>query len=450
MIRHILAAFTRGVQYTKRHPNIVMILSLLLLLPLLFLYSGQQFLEVSRSNQETLEKNRLGLFHDVFATFLPEAIHDPVALTAFISSITTTNPDITALSVVEQVGQEYRIVAADDIETIGTTVTDPTLLKHAAIRLDESLIFEYGTGAGRRWQAFRAVSLPDGTIAIIALEISRAGVDAVFAVRERQAYWSLALVYLFIIGLAYWHVRMNDYRYLYTEAKKRDADQAIFTSMIVHELRAPLTAIRGYVSLMIEDKAVDDVHRPYLDNVNTAATRLLAVVNDFLEVSQMQSGKLSIAMAEGNLANIISNVLTELSAHAAERSIVLENTVSEAALPLTTDSKRLHQVLVNLVNNAIKYTPPGGKITLSVHDRVSQYEIRIKDTGYGIHIEDQKKLFAPFARVGGEESLAMTGSGLGMWITKQLVELLGGTIGIESIKDVGTNVVILLPKSTRA
>jgi signal transduction histidine kinase len=113
-----------------------------------------------------------------------------------------------------------------------------------------------------------------------------------------------------------------------------------------------------------------------------------------------------------------------------------------------TDGKRLHQALTNLVSNAIKYTNKG-TISLSLDDKYAYVEIRVKDTGMGISSDDQKKIFAPFFRVENEDVSKITGTGLGMWITKELIELMGATIGVESIKGVGTHVVITLPKEIR-
>lgn len=109
------------------------------------------------------------------------------------------------------------------------------------------------------------------------------------------------------------------------------------------------------------------------------------------------------------------------------------------------DGKRLHQAFTNLVSNSIKYTKEG-KIEITLEDKNKVYEIRIKDTGMGIAAKDQKNLFAPFYRVENDDVSQITGTGLGMWITRQLLELMGAKIEVESIKGVGTHIVVTINK----
>jgi signal transduction histidine kinase len=138
----------------------------------------------------------------------------------------------------------------------------------------------------------------------------------------------------------------------------------------------------------------------------------------------------------------ISGVIESLSAMATEKRLSLTFESPPTAVMVTSDSKRLTQIMHNLVNNAVKYTAQGS-VTVTLQDAPRQYTIIIKDTGMGITADDQKKLFTAFSRVGGVEDTTITGTGLGMWITRQLVELLEGSVSVESIKAVGTHVVIV-------
>jgi protein-histidine pros-kinase len=178
-----------------------------------------------------------------------------------------------------------------------------------------------------------------------------------------------------------------------------------------------------------------------VDNIQIGAARLLALVNDFLEVARIQSGKLSLELRSQNINPTLAGVVETLTQEAVRKGLTLSFTPSTNPLLHTTDSKRLHQVIQNLVSNSIKYTEKGS-VEIVCEQNALATIIRIKDTGMGISAEDQQKLFAPFSRVGGVEKTGISGTGLGMWITKQLVEALGGVITVESIKDVGTHVVI--------
>jgi signal transduction histidine kinase len=261
------------------------------------------------------------------------------------------------------------------------------------------------------------------------------------AARIQQAYIALTAIFAFLIALAYWFGRQIDWRKRHDILAEKMKERDLFTNMIAHEFRTPLTAIRGYSSFLAESQTISEKEKTFVDAVQQSTERLLALINDFLEVARIQSGKMALEKLSIDIQPTIIAVIDALQPIAQEKNLSL--TFHKLAVPvmLTTDSKRLYQILQNLISNALKYTNEGSvEIALDISPRI--VSIRIKDTGMGISAEDTQKLFAPFARVGGVESTKITGTGLGMWITKQMVEALNGTIVVESIKGVGTHVVV--------
>jgi signal transduction histidine kinase len=248
-----------------------------------------------------------------------------------------------------------------------------------------------------------------------------------------------------VLALVIRHVRLIDYAYLYSEIKKVDEVKDLFTNMIAHELRAPLTAMRGYASMIEERTDVPEDVKKYAGIIQNSSERLVDVVSDLLDVARIRSGKLSIEHSSVHIQDVIKAVVHELNASAIEKKIKLQLELPEEDIILNTDGNRLHQAIANLVSNSLKYTK-AGDIRIRLEARTDRVEIRIKDTGMGISAENQKNLFAPFFRVEGKEMEATIGTGLGMWITKQLVELLKGSIAVESIRGVGTHIVVTLPK----
>jgi signal transduction histidine kinase len=445
MISAVLNILTRGVRYLKSHPQLAFVLVLIFVLPYLFLYSGQHFLDAGRANQERLQKDRVGLMHDTFASVMRASDFNPDIMQAELEAITAQNPDITNFAVLTLTDGEPRFVAAVDTALIGTTTAYSDFLRHSAASSYDSLIYPLQTSEGRVWTTYRSIERTPGQFYFIYTEHSLQAIDAVFKANERVAYVTLIYVYMFLMGLAYWHIRLTDYRYLYQEATRTIASKDQFMNMMVHELRAPLTAMRGYASLIYESSAVPEDARRHATSIGDATERLTAMVNDLLEVARLQSGKLSISNSSVVVPAVITAVVAELTVSAKEKGIALCTEFPTTPITITSDEKRLYQALTNLVSNAIKYTPRGS-ITLTLTERYRAVEIRIKDTGTGISHEDQQKLFAPFFRVASDHVEKITGSGLGMWITKQLIELMGGTIAVESIKGVGTHLVIELPK----
>jgi signal transduction histidine kinase len=257
----------------------------------------------------------------------------------------------------------------------------------------------------------------------------------------------LTFIFIFLILLAYWISRQINYelvsKRLQTDIKERD----VFMQSMVHELRAPLTAMRGYASLITESTQVPPVEKQYADRILTSTTRLVNLVNDFLEVAKIQASGLTFKKTSVNIVPVINRSIVDLEGFAKEKQLDLSSNISKNELFIFTDEKRLEQILTNLLSNALKYTKTG-RVSISVTEEVKVVKITVADTGVGMDVDGQKKLFAPFVRVGSAEQNAnITGTGLGMWITKKLVEQLSGTIGIESISGVGTHVIVTLPKN---
>lgn len=447
MITYLIQAITKAVLYVKNHPQILFALMLLIVIPLLFLYTGQQFLDVGKSNQDRLQKDRIGLMEDTLSSLLFATNFDMGLAQSEMDRIAHLNPDIKDYKILKKDGSTIVPLVARNHEALGVPEKNVEVYRSASVNVDESIIFESVNDDGRIWDAYRAIEGKDGVAYFVYIEVSLAAEDSLFKSREQSAYVSLIFVYFFLIALAYWHIRLTDYRYLYIKTQKESEVKDLFTNMIAHELRAPLTAIRGY-AMLLEDKMADPEQKKYASRVKDSSERLITIVTDLLDVARIQSGKLKVDMAETDVSSIVEAVVEELMVSAKEKNISLLHEGTSTNNAVISDAKRLQQALTNLVSNAIKYTEKG-TITLSVEDKHAFVEIRVKDTGMGITAEDQKKLFAPFFRVQSADVNKITGTGLGMWITKELIGLIGAEIGVESIKGIGTHIVVTIPKAIR-
>lgn len=447
MISALLSLVIKGVAYIKEHPQLLFVLILLIVMPLLFLYTGQQFLDVSKSNQDRLQKDKIGIMHDTLASLLEATSFDPIVIQSQLAKIAKLNPDIVDYTVAKKENGKISPFVAMNEKALGVAPADTDLYVNASLRTDESIIFEFIENKTRTWSAYRYVESDAGDSYFIYTKLSLYAIDTLFAQKERQAYMSLLFVYVFIIALAYWHIKLTDYRFLYVQAKQAIEVKDLFTNMIAHELRAPLTAIRGYASIL-EHNSQNAASKEQASRIEQSSERLLLIINDLLDVARIQSGKLTVTKEPVFVVSVIDAVLEELTVTAEEKQIVLKREALEHNPVAVSDTARLHQAMTNLVSNAIKYTKDG-TITITVEEMRAHIEIRVKDTGMGISSEDQKKLFAPFFRVTHTDMSSITGTGLGMWITKQLIELMEGSIGVESIKNVGTQIVITLPKELK-
>jgi len=444
MIDTSIIAFQNGFAYIRKHPQLLLTIGLIVLIPLAFMFSGQQFLNAARLNQETLERERIGMLHDVVSLLSTNFAFDSSRIETEFKVLGEQNQDLVALRLIKDDGDGLRIIAALESET-EDAVSETALYQTANIQPGTSIITPLARGGSRYWQGVRRIESDLGEYYLFT-ETSLAHIDAIFAERIREAYYWLFGILSIVILLVVRHVRLIDYAYLYRETKRANEMKDLFTNMIAHELRAPLTAMRGYASMIVEKTDASSEIQLSATRIEQSASRLSLIVTDLLDVARIQSGKLSMRSERVNITNVIISVVDALHIVANEKHITIKTETNASPTYIQADEKRLYQAFTNLVSNAIKYTK-AGSITVSLEERSDRIEVRVKDTGVGMSAEHQKQLFAPFFRIENTETEGTVGTGLGMWITKQLVELMKGSIAVESIKGVGTHVVVTLPKS---
>jgi two-component system, OmpR family, phosphate regulon sensor histidine kinase PhoR len=218
-----------------------------------------------------------------------------------------------------------------------------------------------------------------------------------------------------------------------------------FLSNISHELRTPLTSILAFVETL-EDGAIDDPenNRRFLDVIRRNAERMHSLIADILELSLIESGRVSVDIREVRLASAAQEVMTALSAKAAVRDIELKNDVDPSTL-VHADPVRLEQMLTNLVDNAIKFNRQGGSVTVEHRPSEGRDIISVTDTGEGILPEHAERIFERFYRADRARSREVGGTGLGLAIVKHLARLHGGEVSLDSVLGSGSTFRVELP-----
>ncbi len=217
-----------------------------------------------------------------------------------------------------------------------------------------------------------------------------------------------------------------------------------FVALVSHELRTPLTSIRGYLELIGEDANLTEEQTGFLETIDRNAQRLQRVVGDLLFVAQVEAGKLSLEDGDVDLNTVVDEAVQAAQPSADAKSIVLLIELDE--LPeVRGDRARLAQVLDNFVSNAIKFTPPGGRVTVATRLMPGEVEIVVSDTGMGIPEDELPLLFQRFFRAERATSGAIPGTGLGLAIAKAIVAGHGGRIRVESEVGTGTTFRVILP-----
>jgi signal transduction histidine kinase len=216
-----------------------------------------------------------------------------------------------------------------------------------------------------------------------------------------------------------------------------------FVSNVSHELRTPLTSISGYVELMLEDER-DAEKRSYLEIVDRNAERLLGLVSDLLFSARLQGGRLELDRTEVDLHQLVVQAIE--SARPRAETAGVELTATTAPVPIVSgEAVRLAQLVDNLVSNAIKFTPSGGRVAVRLSSEEGLVRFEVSDTGIGISEQERERLFERFFRSQNALERQIQGTGLGLYISKAIVEAHGGRIGVDSKAGEGTTFVVELP-----
>ncbi|BCL81541.1 HAMP domain-containing histidine kinase [Ktedonobacteria bacterium brp13] len=221
-----------------------------------------------------------------------------------------------------------------------------------------------------------------------------------------------------------------------------------FVSMISHELRTPLNSVHGFIDLLLQGHmgALTDEQHTYLGYTQEGVQQLIAIVEDILFMTRSDLGQFEVKQQEFHLLSLVRQVTRSLQPQAARAEVALCSTLNDDVPALSIDPQRIKQVLSNLIANAIKFTPPGGTVTVSSRRHDEHFEmISVEDTGYGIPPEDSQHVFERFYQSNHSQQSKMGGYGLGLAIAKLIVEQHGGTIGFDTVINKGTTFYFTVP-----
>jgi signal transduction histidine kinase len=220
-----------------------------------------------------------------------------------------------------------------------------------------------------------------------------------------------------------------------------------FLANMSHELRTPLNAIIGFSEVLL-DKMFGEVNEKqfdYLKDIHESGRHLLSLINDILDLSKIEAGRMELELSSFHLPTAISNAMTLVRERAQRHGIQLGSELDPALGELNADERKVKQILVNLLSNAVKFTPDGGRVHVSAAKVNGVVEVNVRDTGIGIAPEDQAVVFEEFKQVGRDALRKAEGTGLGLTLTKKLVELHGGEIRLESAPGKGSTFSFTLP-----
>jgi len=238
------------------------------------------------------------------------------------------------------------------------------------------------------------------------------------------------------------------------EAQNRRIQEAArlkseFVANMSHELRTPLNSIVGFAELFADGRfgPLPGRYQDFAKVMHASSQQLLRLINDILDLAKVESGKIDFQSEDVDLSQLVSETTTIVSGLAAKRKIRMTTEVDSAIGLVRLDPMRLKQVLYNYLSNAIKFTPEGGRVVLRARaDTGKRFRIEVEDTGVGIRPEDKDRLFMEFQQLDASTAKKFAGSGLGLALTKRLVEAQGGTVGVDSVFGAGSTFFATLPQ----
>lgn len=231
-----------------------------------------------------------------------------------------------------------------------------------------------------------------------------------------------------------------------TELRRLEQMRTEFVANVSHELRTPLTSIRGFVETLLEGALEDEkISRRFLEIINSEARRLQRLIEDLLTLSRLEHHSPEPVIKGASLSQALDRVMEVVGPLAEEKGVELQVDIPPSLPPLCLPEHFLEQILLNLIDNGIKYTPTGGTVTVAASLEGGKARVEVRDTGIGIPEESLPRVFERFYRVDKARSREMGGTGLGLAIVKHMVESHGGTVGVKSVLGQGSTFYFVVP-----
>lgn len=437
--------FRSGLAFVQENPRILYSFVLLVFVPAAFFFNTYALVSGMEKAIDRITQRKAVLAERIINGIVADKITNTAVLQKSVDGVVGDRSEILSIAILrsESDPSRFRVLVSSEPESIDQVTENIQYL--LAWNKPEGIAFLDSDGNGRFWRITRVLSDESGAkVGLVTMTFSLRDSDALIESTVNRSYVILIMTVLVVLLLVSNQARLFGYVLTLNKLKEVDAMKDNLVSMASHELRSPLTAIKGYLELL-EDKhlAFDEETKKYFGNISHSVGRLNTLVSDMLEVSRLEGNRVPLAITVFDPRPSINQAVEELRSQAIQKGLAL--TVLDLAQgAVSADVDRLREILANLVSNAIKYTREG-KVDISAKVTGKEYLITVADTGFGISAEDQKKLFQKFSRIQTKDTQSITGTGLGLWITLELAERMGGTITVESIEGVGSHFTLHLP-----
>lgn len=435
-------------EFIKNNSQFIYSLILIIFIPVAIVINTLVNIDSTQKNMDSELRKKAVLAESIFAASVADSLANDQAIQQKIDQITKTNLELKEVTVMKPETDGFRVVASSDAKNISLLIkSEENTIAWINEKSTATLISDPNeTPAERYWAVASLLRDTAGAkIAVVDLKVSLEDIDALTRKSLSTSLIYLVVTIFIVLLLLVNHFRFFEYAILFRRLKEVDKMKDDFISIASHELKTPMAAIKGYLSMIFEGVAgsIDQKAKGHLEKVYANVKRLDILVNELLDVSRLEQQRIQFDMQPVDISQIIKQIIGELKVKADEKKLYIK--YQEPAEPkpvIFADPERIGQVLDNVIGNAIKYTPKGG---IEIFHKIESDKLQtmIKDTGIGMAPEDRKRLFEQFYRIQNEKTMDIPGTGLGLWITRELVHRMNGEIYADSMEGVGSQFTIV-------
>jgi len=471
--------FLKGaLEFIRQNPTILYSLVLIVILPVV-IYSNtfsaieslNKALKESLNEQAAINRNLLAL---VLEPFFPEkgsldlegmqktidmiATDDGMKITPLAGDAAVAQyvPKLVNIRVIVKEGNVYKAIAAQNKDIIGKAINvDPSLNGQALIAYNwtnptQDVGSEIEEGGEKYFRIIKPL-IDKNTQEVYALVVADISTNAVVDKISQaifQSYVTLVAVIVLVLFLVFQHTKLFSYVALSKDLQVKNKAKDDFIRMATHELRSPVTVINMYMETLKEEitPVASKEQKEYLERSLLSIRNLRDLMSDILEVSHIQQGRTDFKPEKIFVGKTVKEIIDGIRPKAEDKglALLLENSGSEYVV--NVNSVCFNRIITNLVENSVKYTP-SGKVTVSISSQLAKKRcvIMVQDTGFGISAEGQAHLFEQFYRVKTEANAGIPGTGLGLWMSREMARKMGGDIMIESIENMGSRFFVYFP-----
>ncbi len=439
--------FSRQLFYTVfQQPQVLVALIVIVFLPLLFVYTANLFLDAGRANYVATVESAVASIHDALALTIAGDRYQPAAYEEMVLRTVARNHDMISLELVVPEVAGLRVAHSSQPGRRDQLYERDLLLARATIEVNQTLHEVVVDEAGSQIQSVRLVRDQSGTQFYIISTYSLNNLEAAFVKNLWSIYPVLLVIYVIVLVIAIWHVHAISYRDLFTYTYDTLRSRRQFTQMIAHELREPLTVARGYASMMLENNTLSQKDRAELEQIKHATERIASSIADIVDVAKIQAGTTQLVIAPVDIGEVTVAVLNDVRPRLNDIPITLVQSGRLAGAVVKSDEQAITQVIRRLVEHSIDNLV-AGTIEIDINARRTTCDIHIKIRGKGPAMHDARKTFAPFFATPGSKTHETLVAGLSAWIARQYIDTIGARVNVESIKDVGVDIVVSVPTS---